>query len=124
MPTCSVTIPLRNYKTGERVAETTLPAWATQIAVELRRCTAATPLVWPDPLTFVAIDLEDSLDGGAMWTPAGGWGAYGGIHVRRDGSQAVISRAAWPCRGGALLRATVTITNGPCRTSGQLTVSG
>lgn len=44
-----------------------------------------------DPSTFVEVMTYVSFDGGKTWLEAGGFSFYGGVHVRRDGTEAAES---------------------------------
>ena len=123
MPIQTFELPSRNYRDGEKTVSFTMPDWVRQIKLELYRCTTATPNVWPNADTTVNIDLERSEDNGTTWIPNGGWGAYGGIFMRPDSSESVSSYATFAYPGGGIIRATLTITNGPLRTHGFITVT-
>ena len=64
--------------------------------VAVPRSTILQPGIWDDPTVFVAVDTYASLDGGATWIYAGGFGAWGGVHVRKDGTDATHSRMSVP----------------------------
>ena len=64
--------------------------------VSVPRSTTQLPGIWDDPTVFVAVDTYASLDGGATWIYAGGFGAWGGVHVRKDGTDATHSRMSVP----------------------------
>lgn len=68
-----------------------VPDELTGVDVAATRCTKATPHRWADPSCFLDMQAWVSLDG-ITWTELGGWGAYGGIHVRRDGIEAPHTR--------------------------------
>lgn len=116
----TATLTLKNYRDGDRSAQVITPPWARRIRLTLQRCTTSTPTLWSQASTYVEVELEASADGGVTWRPAGGWGAYGGIHVRRDGTEASSSVGRFPCAGGGLVRVRFAIRNGPCRTSGDI----
>jgi len=124
MPTTrTVAIPLGEYPTGiQTFGPMNIGNNVDALQFEFARCTIATPDIWPDAATKLQYDQEVSFDGGNTWIYAGGFGANGGIHVRRDGTEAPISSflVAVPAGQGRQLRATVTILNGPCRTEGTV----
>src|SRR4051812_5826333 len=99
MTTQTLQIPLKDYATGERTVERAIAVDVRSIKLTLQRCTTATPTIWPQLTTFVNLELSGSFDGGATWIPMGAWGAFGGIFIRRDGSEAQISEAAFPWPG-------------------------
>jgi hypothetical protein len=117
-----ITFPLANYPTGEHnLPQRSVPDSATELYFEFARCTDATPTIWPNAATRLQMDFEGSTDG-VNWTPAGGFGAVGGIITRIGGAQIALTtvRVPLPAMTGRLLRATVTITNGPLRTQGAM----
>lgn len=123
MPTQSLNIPLRDYATGERTVERAVPVWTRKIKVALNRCTTADQTIWPNIETKVSVLLEASFDNGATWQFAGSWGGEGGIFVKRDGTELAQSFATFPYPGDGVARVTFTVTDGPCHTSGAITVS-
>lgn len=95
-----------------------------RVGIEIQRCTTATPTVWPDPASSIDVKLDVSFDNGTTWQYAGGAGAVGGIHVRRDGQESAYSSLSIGVPGSAerRLRGSVTIVNGPIRTSAAVTL--
>jgi len=82
-----------------------------EVAVTVPRCTSATPTVFDDPTCWIDVAVEASFDGGQTWVPAGGFGCWGGVHVRADGNEATFSGITTLYEGHAkdrLLRYTVT----------------
>lgn len=119
----TIVLPTRNYQTGtEQVTLPDPPAGATVVAFEIARCTSAEPNIWPNEATVFAARLEESLDGGATWDRAIGFSASGGIVLDKSGAEATVSSLSAALRAGSnrKLRATVTITNGPLRSTGTL----
>jgi hypothetical protein len=116
-----VSFPLANYPTGvHNLPQRTVPDSATELYFEFARCTDATPTIWPNESTKLQMDFEGSTDG-VTWTPAGGFGAEGGIKTMYGVQQALTTvRVPLPALTGRLLRATVTITSGPLRTQGAM----
>lgn len=117
-----ISLPLSNYQTGVRnIPSRSIPDSARELYFEFARCTSADPTIWPNAATTLQMDFEGSTDG-VTWTPAGGFGAKGGIHTLINGTQLALTtvRVPLPVATGRLLRATVTITNGPLRTQGAI----
>lgn len=84
--------------------------------VRLARCTDATPQFWPNPATSVKANVWMSTDGGATWPfIVIGFGAEGGIYIRRDGVQSPESSAQgfMQRQGGRQIKAEVIVENGP-----------
>jgi hypothetical protein len=118
----TVVIPLEDYPTGTtQMTARNISDAANFLHFEFLRSTTATPTIWPNESTKLNFDMEGSFDG-VTWTPAGGFGASGGIHVSRDGSEAPITTVTVPLPAGTnrQLRATAVITAGPLRTSGTI----
>lgn len=120
-------IPLANYATGQRqFGPFPIPDSAKTLYFEVARCTSADPTIWPHPVddsdpikTRLQIDFEGSTDG-VNWTPAGGVGSFGGIHVLRNGSESTKTTliVALPDLVNRQLRINTGITDGPLRTEG------
>lgn len=114
-------IPLNDYPSGSRqFGPFNVPDSSTTAYFEFARCTTATPDIWPNTATRLQIDLEGSTDGGQTWTPAGGAGAFGGIHTLRNGTESTLSTfvVPLPVATGRKIRINVAITDGPLRTEG------
>ena len=60
------------------------------ITARLPRATKSSTL-WDDPGIFIELAMEASFDAGLTWFPAGGFGAFGGVFVRRTGEEAATS---------------------------------
>lgn len=121
-----VVLPLANYPNGTRtVTARVIGDDATKLKLEIQRCTSAAPSIWPNASTQLQVDLEVSYDGGSTWLAAGGFGAAGGVHVSRGGTELPITfgRFGVPAGTNRQLRATVTISGGPLRSSATLEVS-
>lgn len=109
----------RVFAVGERsFGPRAIPDNIIAFRVEVYRCTSADPAMWPDPASFLQLGLEVSTDGGATWNRVGGFGAHGGVHVRRDGveADASIGQIDLPEAPGRQIRGTVTVTGAPVRT--------
>ncbi len=84
-----------------------------EIIVKVPRCTSGNKMIFTDPNTWIQVDTEASFDGGVTWVHAGGFGCWGGIHVRRDGTEAAFSNIVVRYGGSAknrLLRSTMMIS--------------
>ena len=115
--------PLANYPVGIRTfGPRAIPDDATEIYFEFARCTDATPTIWAQDNRRIKYDQEVSYDGGVTWRYSGGFGCHGGIHVRRDGTQASLSTIRVRLRPGTgrQLRITITISGGSIRTTGSV----
>lgn len=123
----SQVIPLAGYATGQRTfGPINILDAATSFYFECQRCTSADPTIWPNETTGLNLDAEISLDGGTTWIPAGGFGAVGGIFVLRSGQESALTTFETPLQPGTgrKLRVTITVTNGPLRTSGTAELRG
>lgn len=114
-----VVLPLANYASGTyQFGPVAIADAVNSVMFKVARCTTASPTIWPDPATTLTVALEISVDGGE-WLNQGGWGAMGGISPDRNGNEAAASFG-----GGALFpgvnrrsRGTITISNGPLRST-------
>ena len=94
-------IPLATYPAGTTVIPSrNINTNVIAYGIEIARCTTATPLIWPDPASTIEIMIEVSFDNGNTWTGGSGWLAYGGIYVRRDGTEAAYSSNYQPIPAG------------------------
>ena len=103
-----------NVPAGSRdFGPATIPDGLTQVTLRLARRTTATPTFWAPGVT---VDLKSwgSLDGGTTWQQWLGFGAPGGILIKRDGSETVESWVSCPLPpGGARrIRLTAIVTGG------------
>lgn len=119
--TTIATFPLASYPNGTRTSSAVnVPDTATSAAVQVQRCTSATPTIWPNATTSLSITAELSLDGGTNWTTIGSWTSIGGIDsyhgVETPWSSATFSL---PAGAGRKLRSTATIAGGPLLSQGQ-----
>jgi len=97
------------YQHGEEIDLGNFDLTGKIATLQLARCTAGSPLIWPDASQHIHVTVWYSVDGGTSWLCAGGFGAFGGVHKRRDGSEAQISMNMEPFRipAGAKVRARV-----------------
>jgi hypothetical protein len=90
-------------------------ATLTTLTLRLARCTTATPTLWCDAATTVSVQIGVSYDGGSSWADSCGFTAVGGIHIKRDGSEA--TESAVQCRfaaaAGRQIRGEITVASGP-----------
>lgn len=91
------------------------------IWIEVPRQSDLDDTLWDNPAVKVKLDAEVSFDVGTNWVYAGGFEAFGGTHVRRDGMRAVNStlRVQVPPGTGRLLRTTIT-ADGTAKTGCRL----
>lgn len=117
-------IPLGNYPSGTReFGPLVIGNSAYGLGIEVQRCTSVDSKVWDDPATTVQWSLELSLDNGQTWNPIGGAFDVGGIRVGRNGE----TPFSWYWTSildgsNRRLRGSVTVTNGPIRTSANVIV--
>lgn len=79
-----------NWSTGPfQTVVALLPDQYSVITIRVARNTTATPTFWPNVSTRLAIEIYYSLDAGSSWHFACGCGAKGGIHVHREGHEAI-----------------------------------
>lgn len=122
----SVALSLNNYSNGNySLGPAIVPDWVKFIGVELTRCTAATPTIWPNQSTQFAAVMEMSMDGGSTWGPAGRVTAIGGIFTNKLGVEAQVTAfSATVTPGvGRLIRGTASIAGGPLRTEVSVVLS-
>ena len=98
------------------------PDSAATLTVRVARMTTLTPLVWPDPACGIALQVFESDGAGGFQDSCGigpvnqdgsgiVYGAHGGIHVFRDGTEATENVLKCPLLPGAArqLKATVAV---------------
>jgi len=116
--------PLDDYATGiYNIPASIVGSWVTNIYVEIVRCTTENPTIWPNENSEISYRQELSFDNGQTWVAGGGFGAFGGIYIRKDNTEAQISSFVVgipPEQDGRnrRLRGTIEIINGPIRTEG------
>lgn len=118
-------LQLADYPAGAAsFGPASLPDEAARMTVSVARCTATDPTIWPDKTTQVLVRLEVSIDGGP-WMNGGSFGAYGGVHIRRDGTVAADSlyRSALPVGIRRRLRGALEVAGGSLRSQLTLAVS-
>lgn len=117
-------IPQASYPNGTTtIPKTALPANSTQISLVLNRCTTATPTIWPNSTTTIAVDLQISYDGGASFVAAGGFTSAGGIVHNLHGVDLMQSVGRWSLQAGAThVQGTLVIAGGPMLTSGSVDI--
>lgn len=117
----------RSLPTGDfTIPSTALPAGTLKMEVRLALCTTATPTIWPNPATTLAIAMQVSYDNGASWVGGGGvTGMAGGIqHNFKTGAEIPFGGfvASFPTPP-THVRGTLTVANGPLVTSGSVLVN-
>lgn len=95
---------------GPQSSVQTLPDDATDFVVEVPRQTSGQNTIWTDPGVEIKIDTEVSFDNGNTWMYAGGFGAFGGTHIRRGGAEATSSSMRVPVPPGSNRQVRVTFT--------------
>lgn len=125
MATQVFSFPQTSIPTGTfPVSKSSLPASITSLTLSLARCTTNTPTIWPNATTTVTGDLQVSLDGGVTFQDLGGFSSPGGIFTQKDGTQLTNTVCTWTLPPNAThLQGTLVVANGPCVTSGSVTVS-
>jgi len=103
-----------NVPAGSRdFGPATIPDGLTKVTLRMARRTTATPTLWAAGVT---VDLKSwcSLDGGVTWLQWLGFGAPGGILIKRDGTDTVESwvSSALPAGTSRRIKLTATVTGG------------
>ena len=103
-----------NVPAGSRdFGPATIPDGLTKVTLRMARRTTATPTLWA---VGVTVDLKSwcSLDGGVTWLQWLGFGAPGGILIKRDGTDTVESwvSSALPAGTSRRIKLTATVTGG------------
>jgi hypothetical protein len=105
----SINVPVGSRDFGP----VTIPDGLAQVTLRLARMTTATPTLWA---AGVSVDLKSwcSLDGGATWLQWLGFGSSGGIHVKRDSTEALESTVTsmLPTGANRRMKLTATVTGG------------
>jgi len=117
-------LPLADYPNGTHEGTFNLGDSVTGWWFEIARCTSADPTIWPNASTTISVQMHVSFDNGQTWQDGGWFTAEGGIHVKRDSTEATAVRFSSTLRPGTnrKLRAQVTIAGGPLRSFGTLEV--
>lgn len=127
MSVTQTVLPLANYpnQTDTIVGPVSIGDAITDIVFALARCTTATPTIWPLTTTFLTFMLEQSNDGGVTWIRIGGASSNGGIALDDFGQESPTFSDEVLLQAGTSrqLRMHITITGGPLRTQGTVTVT-
>lgn len=118
--TREVILSERNFPSGtHNIPSRLIPDGENTVTLELSRCTAATPTVWPSASVKIQFSVEASFDNGVTWVKAGGLTAEGGIKTNISGQEITKTtvRVVWPPGAGRRMRATAVITGGTLRTA-------
>lgn len=116
-------LPLNNYPNQTRVlGPIDIADDVTSCDISVQRCTTATPTIWPNVTTVLAITPEVSVDGEQTWVEAGASISPGGISPAKGGGEAAfgVSGGGLPAAVNGITRRyrnTVVITGGPIRTT-------
>lgn len=114
--TATIALAKRNRAAGTHVsAEVPIPDDAARVEVRVLRNGVGQEDVWGDATQRIALHLEVQVDG--EWLRGGGFEAFGGRHVRRDGKPAAYSsyRVVLPPGVARVARAVLTC-DAPIRT--------
>ena len=117
--------PTMNIPTGVfTIPETPTPGPELSMTLALARCTTATPLIWPLAITTIDVTMQASYDGGATYFDAGGFTAEGGIAIGHGGVERTNTYMTLTFdQSPTHYKGTVTVANGPMRTSGVVSVA-
>src|SRR6478735_8573547 len=122
-------LPLGNYANGVRnIGPIDVASDVTSVDFSVARCTTATPTIWPNASTTLAVKPEMSTDGGSTWVECGAFTSAGGIVLDKFGNEATVTigGGSLPPQVGAVTRqyrVTTTIAGGPLRTSATVEVN-
>jgi hypothetical protein len=96
-----------------------------RVTLRLKRCTALSPLTWPNETTVVSVQVFVSYDNGANYEPAAGFSAIGGVVMDHDGNEAIENALAFTMRPvpQRFLRVDVQVQDGPLVTNVTLEVN-
>lgn len=103
-----------NVPAGSRdFGPATIPDGLTKVTLKLARRTTAAPTLWAAGVT---VDLKSwcSLDDGVTWLQWLGFGAPGGILIKRDSTETVESwvSSSLPAGTSRRIKLTATVTGG------------
>jgi hypothetical protein len=119
-------VPVANYAAGVlNLPDTAIPAFPTQIAIRIGRCTSASPTIWPSQA--VSLDFRLELFDGERWMPWQSGVFFGGISTNKFGQEIAEDYIVGGLEGVGLstrrMRGTVTISGGTLRTYVDVTLS-
>ena len=105
----SINVPVGSRNFGP----VTIPDGLTSVTLRLARRTTATPTFWAAGVS-VQLNSWCSLDGGATWIEWLGFGAPGGIHIKRDSTELAESSVTSELPPGTSrrMKLTATVTGG------------
>jgi hypothetical protein len=105
-----------NIATGSQdLGPVTLPNGLTSLKITIKRCTTATPTIWPNAATTIKASLFVSVDGGVNWIASGSLTSAGGIYVRNgvEVPNTILEVVPIPTGTSRQIKATITVANGP-----------
>jgi hypothetical protein len=120
-------LPLANYPNGTRTFIKQTPNGLDGFLLEIGRCTAATPTIWPNTTTKLSIQVVPSYDGGVTFDPTAEIGRAditGGVKIdSKTGLEKPIYVFGGDFRPAPnAVKVTITITGGPLRSYADVTV--
>lgn len=101
---------------GRSLLVENLPDGLSVAQITLKRCTAATPTLWPNVATVLGMSAFMSFDGGVNWQHVSGFaGSPGGIYTDRLGNElaATIWRFSLHPGVNRQIRFDIDVQNGP-----------
>lgn len=121
-------LPLGNYNGTHVAGPVNVADNVTSVDISIQRCTTATPAIWPNVTTVLAITPEVSTDAGETWGEAGASVSPGGISFGKGGLEAPfsISGGSLPAAVNGITRqyrCTFVITGGPLRSAVTIEVN-
>lgn len=125
----TIAVPLGNYPNGNYGPfERNLPHGVLNLQIAFRRCTTADNTIWPNQSTQLTVEARFSYDGGTTYTAPGRFvmgPVGGGIRTGRDGEVAQQTASFSPGLSEGTpnrLQVFATVTGGPLRTEGTITI--
>lgn len=113
-------LPLANYATGSHTAgPIDIPDNVVSIDFSIQRCTTATPTIWPNASTILAVVPQISFDGGSTWIECGPSTQSGDIGFDKNHNEAPFSKGggAIPAGTNRKFKVVATIIGGPLRST-------
>ena len=116
-----VTIPKRNYQTGQsEIAPTVVPLGSTQLQITLDVTD------WTNPASILSMAMEKSEDDGVTWTGGGAFTSQpnaNGQFIGKNGNVLTNLKTSfsWPSTV-TRIRGAITISGATIRTGGTVTV--
>lgn len=121
--TTETVFPLASYASGSTpFAAVSVADTDITLQFRLRRCTAVSPEVWPSTETFVRVDMEIDLGAGFIELLNGNVEGWGGVQKNKFGVDIEWMSVGihLPAGTSRQVRGTMTITDGPVYSEGEL----